>query len=63
MECFSKLVHQAHCQKKLLNIQKIKKNFKWSPKVSLEEGLKKTIKFYENKNLIIKKKDLKFSIK
>ena len=31
------------------NIQKIKKNFKWSPKVSLEEGLKKTIKFYEKK--------------
>ena len=31
------------------NIKKVKKNFKWIPKVSLSKGLKKTIKFYEKK--------------
>ena len=29
------------------NINKVKKEFKWSPKTSLSTGLKKTIKFYE----------------
>lgn len=31
------------------DIKKVKKEFKWSPKVNIFEGLKKTIKFYENK--------------
>ena len=30
------------------NISKIKKNFKWKPRTKIEEGLKKTINFYEN---------------
>ena len=29
------------------NIKKVKKEFNWSPKVSLNKGLIKTIKFYE----------------
>ena len=31
------------------NIKKIKKTFKWKPKVTLLNGLKKTVKFYEKK--------------
>ena len=31
------------------NISKIKKNFKWKPRVSLKDGLAKTIKFYSKK--------------
>ena len=31
------------------NIQKVKKEFKWSSKFSINRGLKKTIKFYEKK--------------
>ena len=33
------------------NIKKIKKTFKWKPKVTLLNGLKKTVKFYEKKIL------------
>ena len=40
-----------------------KKEINWKPKINLINGLKKTIKFYENKSLTIKKKDLKFLIK
>lgn len=33
------------------NIKKIKNEFKWTPKISLHNGLKKTIKFYEKKKI------------
>ena len=39
-----------------------KKQLSWRPRIDLITGLKKTIQFYDNKKLIIKKKDLKFSI-
>ena len=29
------------------SIQKVKKEFRWSSKISINKGLKKTIKFYE----------------
>lgn len=32
------------------NINKVKKNFNWSPNTTLETGLRNTIKFYEGKN-------------
>ncbi len=50
-------------QNYFLDCEFTKKEINWDPKINLINGLKKTIKFYENKNLIIKKKDLKFSIK
>lgn len=31
------------------NIKKVKKEFNWTPKVSLNKGLIKTIKFYEKR--------------
>ena len=31
------------------SIQKVKKEFRWSSKISINKGLKKTIKFYEKK--------------
>ena len=31
------------------NIRKVKKEFNWTPKVSLNKGLIKTIKFYERR--------------
>lgn len=37
-------------QRRVPNISKIQKTIKWAPKVSLEEGLKRTIKFYKEES-------------
>ena len=34
------------------NIRKAKKTLKWKPKISLNAGLKKTIKYYKNEKFI-----------
>lgn len=46
-----------------LDCQTTKKQLNWKPRIDLISGLKKTIQFYDDKNLKIKKKDLKFLIK
>ena len=47
-----KNVSKAEIKNQRLNFNKIKKEIKWKPLISLEQGLKKTINWYKvNKSL------------